>query len=32
MSRLDWILFGVCWSLPVWCWVAKWWIDRRYHR
>lgn len=29
MSKFDWIVFGVCWSLPVWCLVAKAVLDSR---
>lgn len=28
MSMMDWIVFGMCWSLPVAYWVAKMYLKR----
>ncbi len=29
MTLVAWLILGVCWSLPAWCFVAKWWRHRR---
>jgi hypothetical protein len=28
MSKADWIVFGLCWSLPAALWFLKEWRDK----